>query len=134
LHSSHQRTGRSSAWPAAADGAFAAASTAAAGALGADIKRGVPLKRAATSPKVAAPNMPAIAPCAPKALPRGKKIVTPKAMADGKATSIADKPPQRSPMAGCGCANERMWTAWLNCHLQRKLVKLILGSDFTPNK
>jgi hypothetical protein len=27
-----------------------------------------------------------------------------------------------------------MWTAWLNCHLQRKLVKRILGSDFTPNK
>jgi hypothetical protein len=78
-----------------------------------------------------APIMPAIAPCAPKALPRGEKIVTPKAMADGKATSIAEKPPQRSPLTWGWCVHERMRSARLKSHLQWKLLKLILGSDLS---
>jgi hypothetical protein len=41
--------------------------------------------------------MPASAPLAPKSAPKGEKMVTPKAMAEGSATNMAAKPPQMSP-------------------------------------
>jgi hypothetical protein len=71
--------------------------TAAAGAHGAEIKRCVPPKVAAIKPNAVTPNMPAKAPLAPNSAPSGEKMVTPNAMADGKATNIAAKPPQMSP-------------------------------------
>ncbi len=40
------------------------------------------------------------APCAASVPPSGAKMVTPKAMAEGSATSIAAKPPQISPGNG----------------------------------
>jgi hypothetical protein len=52
---------------------------------------------AAIKPNAVTPNMPANAPLAPKSAPSGEKMVTPNAMAEGKATSMAAKPPQMSP-------------------------------------
>ena len=75
-----------------------ATSTAAAGAQGAVIRRSVPPKAGATSPSTVAPRMPASAPWATLPAPRGEKIVTPKAIAEGRATSIAASPPHRSPV------------------------------------
>src|ERR1051325_5147073 len=52
---------------------------------------------AAVMPTAKVPRMPAIAPCEAKALPSGAKMVTPKAIAEGSATSMAASPPQKSP-------------------------------------
>jgi hypothetical protein len=41
--------------------------------------------------------MPANAPFAPNSAPKGEKMVTPNAMAEGSATNMAAKPPQMSP-------------------------------------
>src|SRR5574341_1926961 len=70
--------------------------TAAAGAQGAVIRRLVPPKVGATRPSAKVPRMPASAPTATNAAPRGEKMVTPKAMAEGSATNIAARPPQNS--------------------------------------
>ena len=83
--------------------------TAAAGAQGAEIKRCVPPKVAAIKPNAATPNMPAKAPLAPNSAPKGEKMVTPKAMADGSATNMAAKPPQMSP--------DKLLGAWRVCVL-----------------
>jgi hypothetical protein len=72
------------------------ARTAAAGAHGAVISRLVPPKTGAMSPSAMVPRMPAMAPCAACSPPSGRKIATPKAIAEGNATSIAASPPQNS--------------------------------------
>ena len=82
-----------------------AESTAAAGAQGAVISRFVPPRYEATRPNAVAPMMPASAPCAAKLVPSGEKMVTPNAIAEGSATSMAASPPQKSPASGLGWAS-----------------------------
>ena len=91
--------------PSATICAANAASTAAAGADGVEMRRLVPPASAATSPIAVVPRMPASAPSAACSGPSGEKMVTPKAMADGSATSIAASPPHASPARpACACA------------------------------
>src|SRR5689334_1168139 len=70
--------------------------TAAAGAQGADTSRGVPPRVAATEPIAKAPSKPERAPAPEYAGPRGARMATPRASDAGRATSMADRPPQKS--------------------------------------
>src|SRR3970282_451133 len=71
--------------------------TAAAGAQGAEIRRGVPPKVEATMPMAIVPRMAAMAPTAADAGPRGGEMRRPKAIAAGGARSLPASPPQISP-------------------------------------
>src|SRR5579859_7984759 len=71
--------------------------TAAAGAHGAVMNPSFRLTIGATMPRIAAPIMPAIAPALTSEGDAEVKITTPNAMDEGTATSIAAKPPQKSP-------------------------------------
>lgn len=73
------------------------ASTAPAGAQGAEISRGAPPMAEATMPRMNAPTMPVRTPWATKAGPSSAYTATPYAIDDGNATSMAAKPPQISP-------------------------------------
>ncbi len=74
--------------------------TAAAGAHGAEINRGAPPSGEESRPVAIAPKMPASTPLATKSLPSAAYAATPKAIEDGRATSIAAKPPHKSPAIG----------------------------------
>ena len=71
-------------------------SKAAAGAQGALISRSVPPNIGATRPRAIAPRAPLSAPNAAYSGEMAEKTVTPKAIAAGKATIIAARPPQKS--------------------------------------
>ena len=73
-----------------------AANSAAAGAHGADINPGAPPASAAINPMIPAPIIPETAPRPANSGPIGAKIISPKAIADGRATSIDANPPKMS--------------------------------------
>ena len=72
--------------------------TAAAGAQGAVMKPPLRPTSGATMPSAAAPMIPAKAPAPARPGETAVKMTTPKAIAEGKATSIAARPPHTSPI------------------------------------
>ena len=86
----------------------------------------MPPNVAAMSPNAVTPSMPAKAPLAPKSAPNGEKMVTPNAMAEGKATNMAAKPPQMSPvrLEEVGVlAVVMMLSVWMSLTVLNELVK-----------
>ena len=99
--------------PLKAISAASAPITAAAGALGAEMRMGLPRVSGVKSPSAAAPARPAAAPRAAASGPRGERMATPNATAEGRATKAAAKPPHRSWASGRATASfEAIMEAW----------------------